>query len=140
MIIKLKRNCRVHIHDSIKQLTADRYREFQNYIAQEAEIGSDLSGIKKRFEDVLRYLDTDIETTRNVAVNGYFAMQAIEGKVNYGQRSFAILIKKIQYNNGTEYIPSDYSDDELDYMISELSEYGLTQETVEEANQDVKKN
>lgn len=138
MILNLK-GVKVHLHDSAKQLTANRYKEYQNYLSQETEIGSDTNGVKSRFEDVLKFVDSDVEAVRNVAINGFFAVQTIESKINYGQRSFALLISRIDYNSGQQYKPESYSDDELDFMIDELSKYGLTQELVESSNKDIKK-
>lgn len=129
--------CTIHVIDSCKLLPASRHKDFYNYLAQEKDLGSDTSALKKRMGEALTYFESDPKSAKNAIMNAYFTIGSMIEKIDYTGRAFAILISKYSIS-GKEYTP-DYSDDGLDKTIDDLSSIGLTQEMIESKVDEVKK-
>lgn len=134
-VIKLPNHV-VEIYNSIKELPMFLSKELQKNVLQDIGVGSTMKDVDEHIERLAMFVKEDrksdiIEELKNMRFN-FFSMLE---KIDHKSFSFACLIKSINGNKIT-----DYSSENLERIINQLSEDGLTYAIVEPILEDVKKN
>lgn len=134
-VLTLTTGLEVTIHESIKELTADRYKDFQKYLIQSAGYGSTMEDVDRHFRNLDVFLNTGkieeaIQERENMRMNMFLMLN----KINIDHAAFACLIDSV---NGIKV--TDYSENNLLSIVQMLGEHGLLQTQVEEIISDVKK-
>jgi hypothetical protein len=120
---------------SIYELTAERYNEFQCYMAQASEIGSDVNSVEQHFARLGDFIghERTAEALDELALLHY-NFNFIRERFNPLQLGFGLLVAKV---DNEPY--ADFTEDGLTALIHQLSGYGLTQGQIEEAVDAAKK-
>lgn len=126
----------VVIYDSINDMPISRYSDFQRGLMIDAQIGSSIQDFDQIFNKVAKFIDGEkykdaVQVLLNVR-QGVFLAQQGESPTNY---AFASLVNSIQGVRIT-----DYSEVGLKNILERLDKLGLTQATLNEVLEDVKKN
>lgn len=125
----------VSVFTSIYELTAERYNEFQCYMAQATEIGSDEGSIEQHFARLGDFIghERTAEALDELALLHY-NFNFIRVRFNPLQLGFGLLVAKVDNEPCT-----DFTEDGLTALIHQLSGYGLTQGQITEAVEIAKK-
>lgn len=126
----------VRLFESIYELPARLYNQFNKYMLQEQYIGSTMKDVDShlgKFDMWLKQKKYDklaLERV-NLHLNFFTAMNAF----NFKHIAFGCFIHAIDHNT-----IDDYSEENLHLLINKLSDKGLTQKMVSDIIEDVKKN
>lgn len=122
--------------ESIKELTIDRFSEFQKYILQDAGMGSDIDAVYKHFEKLDVFLAAGkLEEAIRERSNQHYALFFMLNKINITSLSFAVLLYSID-----DVRVEDYSETNLLRICERLGRDGLSRGELESLLEDVKKN
>lgn len=132
--IKSGRNT-IRVFDSAKQMNIRRYNAWMKYVVKESEIGGDLSDLEKRLSGAAKYIKEGMkEEAANEIENLVRLVWEFYQDQSPTQYAFACLVFSI---NGEEC--DDYSPSGLDEVLEKLDKVGLTQATLVEYNDGLKK-
>lgn len=123
------------ICDSPKELTIDRYTEFQKYIIQDSGIGSTIEDVYKHFNKIDAFLSVDkIAEAITERTNQHFNFYMMLNSISITDRSFALLVESID-----GILISDYSEHGLKSIGDKLAKLRLRRSKMEEILEEVKK-
>lgn len=134
-IIQTETGLNIRFYADAKEGSMKRYNEFNKYLLLDAGVGCTMEDIAGHFSKLFGFLSASkIEDARLEAENLYFNNYAVLEKINFKSYAFACLVESI---NGVQY--DDFSEDGLKLVLSMLESSGITQQTIEQAVDDVKK-
>lgn len=125
----------VTLHNSAKELPANRYSQHQKYCLLDIGVGSDSGSIERHFERLDKFIASAMvaeaaEERTNLHFNLFYQLQ----EVNFKGLAFACLVHEI------DGVPlTDFSEENLQKVIDTLSEFGLSQTILENELDQVKK-
>lgn len=126
----------IEVYDSITDLPAHRYFEYNRSAMIDAGIGSDLEAFDDRVANVLALIDTDPKGAKTELQNMRQAVRFCVSNTHPKMRSFVVLIKAI---NGKPFPDSKLNDKGIEETIQMLGRAGMTFKRIREMLQDVKK-
>lgn len=123
------------IKESIKELTADRYKDFQKYLIQSAGFGSTMEDVDRHFRNLDVFMangkmDSANQERENMRMNMFLMLN----RINIDHAAFACLIDSIDGDP-----VRDYSENNMLDVVNKLGAAGLKQTDVEDIISDVKK-
>lgn len=123
------------LYNAAEELPIKRYSKFQKYMLIETGVGSDLESIGKHFSKLFAFLGQKLvpesfQETKNLYYNFFMLLE----EINIPGIAFTCLVHSI---DGKEI--NDLSEDNLKQATEQLSLLGVTQATVQEWNDLVKK-
>lgn len=133
---------KIELFDSDRDLTIDRYTEFQCLVLEDIGVGSDVPSIGRHFQQLHTYLSANKSNqgwkeARNLHNNIYFMIE----KINTQSLCFAPLIHKIDDKEPFPgFSPTEYHFDNVRKVLKDLAQKGLKQSHVTDILDEVKKN
>lgn len=129
-------NTKIVLYDSIKELSSERYHEFQKLVIKDLEIGDDIQSVFKHFSKFKILLTSETvdqahQELKNIFQTFFFLIQGISVK----SYCFAALVDEI---NGFRVTSLD--EESVQRVIREITRCGLKEYEVIEIVEDVKKN
>lgn len=125
----------IKIYESARELTIERYTDFQKYLAIQSGMGSDMQSCIARVSRLEAYLlDDKKEDCLTEVENLKNCLNAVFSGVGYYTIAFAVLVAEINGKPCRDLTLSGYQS-----VISELKEMGISQGQVEDEVEDVKK-
>lgn len=124
------------LYDSVKELPVKRAHEFDKLVLQDFEIGDSIQDVFKHlsnFKDLLTVetLPQAVQELKNLHQNYYFLIHGISVK----SYCFAAMVHEI---NGKKI--GDMTEDNVDFVLSQITESRLKENDVIEVVSDIKKN
>lgn len=121
--------------DSPKELTIDRYTEFQKYLLQDSGIGSDIESVYRHSEKLDAFLSAGkIEEAIAERANQHYNFYLMLNKISLTHLAFALFVESIDDKPIT-----DYSDFGLKLISGRLASIGVRRDQLEAVLEDVKK-
>lgn len=126
----------IELYGSVKELPVLRFQTFNKHLLFSDEVGSTMADARQRVIKSMEFVKSNMETEalkelENLNLTIFNADQLYNPKA----RGFATLVKRI---DKTYY--KHFTNEHLDKCIEQLEQVGLTQEAMEEALLEVKKN
>lgn len=123
------------ICDSPKELTIERYTEFQKYLLQDSGIGSDIESVYRHSEKLDAFLSSGkIAEAMAERSNQHYNFYMMLNKISLTHLAFALFVESI---DGV--LCTDYSDSGLHAISDRLASVGLRRGELETILEDVKK-
>lgn len=124
------------LYDSIADLPIVRYRDFNKFLLMDAGIGSDMEDVMKHTSTMEKYavskqFEKLVKEFTNFRQNLIFLINGVSPK----NSCFACLVKSI---NGDAY-PDELTQDDIDSIISELSNTRITYKKIAATVSEIKK-
>jgi hypothetical protein len=135
-IVKTASGKEFKLRESPKELPINRFTIHQKYLIQASGIGSTMGDITRHLSTLDRFiaagkLSEAAQERHNLQINIYLSLN----QININSLAFAVLVDEV---DGTPV--SDYSEEGLQRIATQLGEAGLTQEQLSDILEDVKKN
>lgn len=136
MKIELGKRNTIELFSSIDELKIDRFNQFNRYVMLDAELGGTIHDYDRNIHKVLKFMEKEmlkeaVQSMENLRLTYWNILQS-NNPTHY---SFAILVKSI---NGKE-TKDDFSKEYLDEIIKQMTSLGITQKTLTESIQTLKK-
>lgn len=123
------------ICDSPKELTIDRYTEFQKYLLQDSGIGSTIEDVYRHSEKLDAFLSSGkIAEAIAERSNQHYNFYMMLNRISLTHLAFALFVESI---DGA--LCTDYSDSGLQTISLRLGQVGLQRGQLEAILEDVKK-
>lgn len=128
-------NGKFKICESIKELTIDRYSDFQKYLLQDSGIGSTIEDVYRHSEKIDVFIASGkIAEAATERSNQHFNFYLMLNKINITHLTFATLVDSID-----DVKIDDYSETALIKVCDQLGKVGLKREELEDVLTDIKK-
>ena len=125
----------IKVNDEIEFLKVRKYQKFNEYVAIEAGIGSDMEAVDSKFIDIMQMIDKgDKAKAKQALMNMRQAIQFVVENISPKSLAFASMIHSI---DGV--VVDLRSDDELRETVAKLSDRGLTMSIVFHTVYEIKK-
>lgn len=126
----------VKLYQDIDETPIDLYNLFNEYSLRDAEIGNSIADIDKRHTNLAVLIkkkkhEEALQTVNNLYQTYWSALN----KVNHKSLCFGVMVHSV---NGIEI--TDYSEESVKIMLSDLSKKGLTMRHVKDEVDSLKKN
>lgn len=125
----------IELYTSYEDLPMERFNKFNKFILKDSDIGGDIPSYVQRIQRAIDFLNAGSNEDAVQELNNLsYTVIALFNEYNLSQCAFACMVKKI--NNKPK---DDLTDEGIAATIDELTKLGLTQKTIIETNDSLKK-
>ena len=117
----------LEMYDSIQELPINRFQTYDLNLLIDAEIGSDISAIDRRCDNVRRLMISNIEKAGQELANMQQALRFVISNTSPKMNSFVVMIYKI---NGNVIDDKDLTDEGIKNIINDLGNKRLTMKII----------